>query len=66
MEKVLNLILEKLDMLDLKVDKLDQKVDSVILEMKDIKDTMATKHDLEYFDLKIGEHSRQIYKLKNQ
>jgi hypothetical protein len=35
------------------------------LKVKEIKNTMATKHDLEYYDLKISEHSRQIYKLKN-
>ncbi|HYK74885.1 MAG TPA: hypothetical protein VEV44_17465 [Pseudoneobacillus sp.] len=44
---------------------LETKVDSVIVEVKEIKNTMATKHDLEYYDQMISEHSRQIYKLKN-
>jgi chromosome segregation ATPase len=44
---------------------LDTKVDSVIDEVKEIKNSMATKHDLEYYDQMISEHSRQIYKLKN-
>jgi chromosome segregation ATPase len=114
MEKILNLILGKLDSLDKKVDNMDQrltvlehqvdtlgseqkrqgdllhqlintvaatnvklnetnekmtvietKVDSVIEDVKSIKNTMATKHDLEYYDQMISEHSRQIYKLKN-
>ncbi|MDF0728412.1 hypothetical protein PY093_17370 [Cytobacillus sp. S13-E01] len=44
---------------------LETKVDSVVIEVKEIKNSMATKHDLEYYDQMISEHSRQIYKLKN-
>jgi seryl-tRNA synthetase len=118
MEKILSLILDKLDSLDKRLDSMDQrfdamdqkidamderltaeqnrhadllhqlintvaatnvkigetneklaaietKVDIITIEVKEIKNTMATKHDLEYYDLKISEHSRQIYKLKN-
>jgi uncharacterized coiled-coil protein SlyX len=49
-----------------KVATLESKVDSVILEIKEIKTSMATKHDLEYYDQMISEDSRQIYKLKKQ
>jgi peptidoglycan hydrolase CwlO-like protein len=48
-----------------KVTTIEKKLDSVFEEVKEIKATMATKHDLEYFDQMISEHSREIYKLKN-
>jgi peptidoglycan hydrolase CwlO-like protein len=48
-----------------KVTTIDKKLDSVFEEVKEIKATMATKHDLEYYDQMISEHSREIYKLKN-
>jgi chromosome segregation ATPase len=48
-----------------KLTALETKVDTVIDEVKEIKNSMATKHDLEYYDQMISEHSRQIYKLKN-
>lgn len=48
-----------------RVDKLEAKVDTLIDDVKEIKNTMATKNDLEYYDRMIYEHSREIYKLKN-
>nr|MDP5194298.1 hypothetical protein [Neobacillus sp. 179.-C4.2 HS] len=48
-----------------KVTTIDKKLDSVFEEVKEIKATMATKHDLEYYDQMISVHSREIYKLKN-
>ncbi|EKN70851.1 hypothetical protein BABA_03269 [Neobacillus bataviensis LMG 21833] len=48
-----------------RIDGLENKVDTVIEDVKEIKNSMATKHDLEYFDQMISEHPRQIYKLKN-
>ncbi len=48
-----------------RVDKLEAKVDTLIDDVKEIKNTMATKNDLEYYDRMISEHSREIYKLKN-
>lgn len=48
-----------------KVTIIEKKLDSVFEEVKEIKATMATKHDLEYYDQMISEHSREIYKLKN-
>jgi uncharacterized coiled-coil protein SlyX len=48
-----------------KVATIEKKLDSVFEEVKDIKATMASKHDLEYYDQMISEHSREIYKLKN-
>ncbi|WP_062353037.1 hypothetical protein [Bacillus kwashiorkori] len=101
MEKILHLILEKLDALDQRVsgleqeqkrqadllhqlintvaatnvklsdtnsrlDKLEDKVDELSVDVKEIKNSMATKKDLEYYDQMISEHSREIYKLKNK
>ena len=48
-----------------RMDALESKVDIVIDDVKEIRDSMATKHDLEYYDQMISEHSREIYKLKN-
>ncbi|MDV2887609.1 hypothetical protein RYX45_20770, partial [Alkalihalophilus pseudofirmus] len=48
-----------------RVDKLEAKVDTLIDDVKEIKNTMATKNDLVYYDRMISEHSREIYKLKN-
>jgi hypothetical protein len=48
-----------------KVTTIEKKLDSVFEEVKEIKQKMATKHDLEYYDQMISEHSREIYKLKN-
>lgn len=48
-----------------KIAAIETKLDSVSSDVKEIKDSMATKHDLEYYDQMISEHSRQIYKLKN-
>jgi uncharacterized coiled-coil protein SlyX len=48
-----------------KVATIEKKLDSVFEEVKEIKVTMATKHDLAYYDQMISEHSREIYKLKN-
>jgi predicted nucleic acid-binding Zn-ribbon protein len=48
-----------------KIATIETKLDSVIEDVKEIKASMVTKHDLEYYDQMISEHSRQIYKLKN-
>ena len=56
---------EKVTELNGKVTSIEKKLDSVFEEVKEIKVTMATKHDLEYYDQMISEHSREIYKLKN-
>jgi len=48
-----------------RLDAFETKVDTVLEEVKEIKNSMATKHDLEYYDQMISEHSREIYKLKN-
>lgn len=48
-----------------KVTTMEKKLDSVFEEVKEIKAKMVTKHDLEYYDQMISEHSREIYKLKN-
>ncbi|MBX9975134.1 hypothetical protein [Cytobacillus firmus] len=45
---------------------IDAKVDQAIEQISDIKKSVAAKHDLAYYDQKISEHSRQIYKLNNQ
>jgi uncharacterized coiled-coil protein SlyX len=45
---------------------LETKVESVDVVVNEIKNSMATKQDLEYYDQKISEHSRQIYKLKKE
>jgi uncharacterized coiled-coil protein SlyX len=55
----------KVTEMDGKVAIIEKKLDSVFVEVKEIKATMATKHDLEYYDQMISEHSREIYKLKN-
>ena len=56
---------EKVTQINGKVTTIEKKLDSVLEEVKEIKATMATKHDLEYYDQMISEHSREIYKLKN-
>jgi uncharacterized protein YqgV (UPF0045/DUF77 family) len=56
---------EKIVEMDGKVTTIEKKLDSVIEGVKEIKARMATKHDLEYYDQMISEHSREIYKLKN-
>ena len=48
-----------------RMDNIEMKVDTVINDVKEIKNSMATKNDLEYYDQMISEHSREIYKLKN-
>ncbi|MFF2448018.1 hypothetical protein ACFVSW_13050 [Neobacillus sp. NPDC058068] len=48
-----------------RIDALETKVDTVVEDVKEIKSSMATKFDLEFYDRKISEHSREIYKLKN-
>ncbi|MEH7073628.1 hypothetical protein V7121_21115 [Neobacillus drentensis] len=39
---------------------LETKVDTVIDDVKEIKNSMATKYDLQYYDVKISEHSRKF------
>jgi chromosome segregation ATPase len=48
-----------------RIDILENKVDIIVDEVKEINNKMTTKSDLEYYDQKISEHSREIYKLKN-
>ena len=48
-----------------RMDNIETKVDTVINDVKEIKNSMATKNDLEYYDQMISEHSREIHKLKN-
>ncbi|MCM3117824.1 hypothetical protein M3610_21460 [Neobacillus sp. MER 74] len=48
-----------------RMDAMETKVDIVINDVKEIKNSMATKYDLEYYDRMISEHSREIHKLKN-
>ncbi|MFB6469093.1 hypothetical protein ACE38V_20380 [Cytobacillus sp. Hz8] len=47
-----------------KLDKLDIKFEMLAKDFKEIKENMATKKDLAYFDQMVSEHSREIYKLK--
>ncbi|MFE8697458.1 hypothetical protein ACFYKT_14030 [Cytobacillus sp. FJAT-53684] len=56
---------EKVDTIEKRVDSIEMKVDSINEEVKEIKQSMITNHDLAYYDQMISEHSRQIYKLKN-
>jgi peptidoglycan hydrolase CwlO-like protein len=56
---------EKVTELNGRVTSIEKKLDSVFEEVKEIKVKMVTKHDLEYYDQMISEHSREIYKLKN-
>ncbi|KON88056.1 hypothetical protein AF332_15370 [Sporosarcina globispora] len=49
-----------------KLSVIDTKVEQAIEHITDINKTVATKHDLAYYDQKISEHSRQIYKMNNQ
>ncbi|MBN8203116.1 hypothetical protein [Bacillus sp. NTK034] len=49
-----------------KLSVIDAKADQAIEQITDINASVATKHDLAYYDQKISEHSRQIYKLNNQ
>lgn len=49
-----------------KLSVIETKADQAIKQIDDIKTSMASKHDLAYYDQKISEHSRQIYKLNNQ
>lgn len=48
-----------------RIDSLEYKVEILTNDIKEIKTSMATKKDLEYYDQMISEHSREIYKLKN-
>lgn len=48
-----------------RIDGIETKVDTIVEDVKEIKNSMATKHDLEFYDQMISEHSREIYKLKN-
>jgi septal ring factor EnvC (AmiA/AmiB activator) len=65
MDGRINKIDQKITEMDDKFSTNEKKLDSVLEEIKEIKARMATKHDLEYYDQMISEHSREIYKLKN-
>jgi hypothetical protein len=56
---------EKITEINGKVATIETKLDSIFEKVKEIKATMAPKHDLEYYDQRISEHLREIYKLKN-
>jgi archaellum component FlaC len=58
-------ISKKITEIEDKVATIETKLDSVIENVKEIRATIVTKHDLEYYDQMISEHSREIYKLKN-
>ncbi|WP_370222335.1 hypothetical protein [Cytobacillus sp.] len=44
-----------------KLSVIDAKADQAIEQITDINASVATKHDLAYYDKMISEHSRQIY-----
>lgn len=48
-----------------RLDKLESRVETIASDVQNIKETMATRRDLEYYDQMISEHAREIYKLKN-
>jgi len=54
----------RLEMMDNKLIMMDGRLNSVHDEVVSIKETMATKYDLKYYDLKIGELEREIFKMK--
>lgn len=50
---------------NVKISETNERLDKLTDDVKEIKASMATKKDLEYYDQMISEHSREIYKLKN-
>lgn len=56
----------KLDALSMDVHKLHGELSSVKSTVTDIKQNMATKDDLIYFDKKTAEHDRELFKIKNR
>ncbi|PAE23951.1 hypothetical protein [Bacillus sp. 7894-2] len=56
----------KMNEMNEKLSVIDAKADQAIEQIADLRESAASKHDLAYYDQKISEHSRQIYKLNNQ
>ncbi|MEK3854118.1 hypothetical protein [Cytobacillus sp. FSL H8-0458] len=56
----------KINEMNEKLSVIDAKADQAIEQIADLRESSASKHDLAYYDQKISEHSRQIYKLNNQ
>ncbi|MDC3415013.1 hypothetical protein [Terrihalobacillus insolitus] len=55
---------EKFHDLNKKHDSLEKRMDVVEDDLNIIKTNMVTKQDLFYYDQKISEHEREIYKMK--
>jgi seryl-tRNA synthetase len=56
----------KMNEMNEKLSAIDAKADQAIEQIADLKESAISRHDLAYYDQKISEHSRQIYKLNNQ
>ncbi|MBG9587079.1 hypothetical protein [Cytobacillus firmus] len=56
----------KMNEINEKLSVIDVKADQAIEGVADLKESAISRHDLAYYDQKISEHSRQIYKLNNQ
>ncbi|OMF60037.1 hypothetical protein BK139_10935 [Paenibacillus sp. FSL R5-0490] len=56
----------KINEMNEKLSVIDVKADQAIEQIAELRESAASKHDLAYYDQKISEHSRQIYKLNNQ
>ncbi len=56
----------KINEMNEKLSVIDVKADQAIEVVADLKESAISRHDLAYYDQKISEHSRQIYKLNNQ
>ncbi|MGY6211368.1 hypothetical protein ACXEO8_15450 [Cytobacillus firmus] len=56
----------KMNEMNEKLSVIDVKADQAIEQIAELRESAASKHDLAYYDQKISEHSRQIYKLNNQ
>lgn len=56
----------KINEMNEKLSVIDVKADQAIEGVADLKESAISRHDLAYYDQKISEHSRQIYKLNNQ
>ncbi|WP_282172251.1 hypothetical protein [Cytobacillus firmus] len=56
----------KINEMNEKLSVIDVKADQAIEGVADLKESPISRHDTAYYDQKISEHSRQIYKLNNQ
>lgn len=66
LHQIVRSIRDRQETTDAKLDSLTMEVHKVHGEVTTIKDTMATKEDLEYFDKKVSQHEREIFKIKNR